>query len=181
MAERLPTKFDEAARERYLAALAACGVFMRAASVVGISERNARLVRKADKSFAEACDDARAFYAANVVDKHIEDVVLHGRETDVLYQGKKVGTRIEWSDRLTELWAKRHEPAYRDHVGEVTVNNTFAPMVVPAQAVPQPGESPSQAWRRESNARVARRVDAPARVVETNNPDSPVRRAEEER
>ena len=88
-------KFDDAAKARYLDALAETGRHATASLAVGIVPRTAQRWRDANPSYEEQCED------------HIQ--LYHGWVYGLAQQRMREG-----SDRLIELELKKIDPAYRD-------------------------------------------------------------------
>lgn len=104
---------DPAVLEKYIMTLAATGRYTAAASMSGVSRRQADLLRNSDESFGELCAEAIARYHGSL-EAEAHERAVNGVSVPVWHQGQLVGYEIKASDRLLELLLKRHIPEYRD-------------------------------------------------------------------
>lgn len=127
----------------FLAVLEATGHVTRAAAEAGFARQRFYELRDVDQEFAEAWEVAQERGEA-VIEAEVRRRAIEGIERPVLHQGQIVnvwigpdgrlladgeektveGARLsplvlrEYSDRLLELLAKAHNPAYRDRGGD---------------------------------------------------------------
>lgn len=122
------TKFDGWARRAFLAELAETGRFYDSAAAAGVNYTTMKKFRAGgtheDPEFEEAVQVALECYR----DKLRTEIHRRGVEGWVergIYDkdGGHLGDVVKFSDRLLELHAKRHDPAYREKV-EVKSDNT---------------------------------------------------------
>lgn len=107
-------KFDDVAKGRFLAVLAQCDRIADACRAANISTSRAYEVRKDDAEFAEAWDDARRSYA-DVVHKAVQVRAIEGVLQPVFNKdGDLVGYKVEYSDGLLTMEAKRTNPEFRE-------------------------------------------------------------------
>lgn len=131
-----PSKFDEAAQERFLNHLRMTGRKMDAAKAAGLRYEtirhyiNKNIFQLADR-VEEAMNDYRDLVEAEIHRRAIEGVpepLLGGKDRD------KIVTYVQrYSDRLLEFHARRHIPEYRQ-AQQVDVNVRGGVIAVPAQA-----------------------------------------------
>jgi len=126
-------KFDDKAKERYLAELARTGRRWAAEDAAGVGHTTVSEHRKNDPEFAEACDEAVEAYATRGLMK-IETEALDGQEVTRFdpETGAVVQVERRFETRLREMFLKRYDQGYneRSHVevsGKVGV--VFAPPI----------------------------------------------------
>ncbi len=124
-------KFTDELKERFCQKLAKCGLIAKSAHAIGVSHRTIEEHRKKDPEFLAAFKQALALYRDRV-EQEVHDRAIEGWEEPVFYQGKQTSTKLVKSDRLLELHAKRHIPAYRDKF-EADVSVRGGVLVVGAQ------------------------------------------------
>lgn len=105
---------DTAAREKFLAQLAAGWSATKAAAATGIAKQRYYELRKADETFAAAWEQAYDAGTDRWRDA-IRERGLDGWDEPVYQGGKQVGTVRKFSDTLLLLEMKRRDPAYRDN------------------------------------------------------------------
>jgi hypothetical protein len=106
-------RFDEAAKERYLRVFADTGRRYQAAAAAGISGETARLHRKTDKAFDEACKEAFGAFQ-DKLEQEIYRRAVDGVDEPVFQKGQLVGKKRVYSDGLMQMLVKRFIPEYRD-------------------------------------------------------------------
>jgi hypothetical protein len=125
-------KFDDVAKERYLAELARTGRRWAAEKAAGVARSTVDGHKKNDPQFAEACEEAADAYATSGIMK-IEKELLEGHE-DFTYdaEGNLIRHRRVFEQRLREMFLKKNDPGYQEkaHI-EVTgkVGVVFAPPI----------------------------------------------------
>lgn len=109
----------DTALDQFLEYYAKSGSYVRAAKACGLSVSTLKQLEGLSTTFAEALDQARMEAVAEIEEAARERAV-HGVERDVYYQGQKVGTEREYSDRLAELLLVGNMPEKygRDRFGQ---------------------------------------------------------------
>lgn len=108
-------------RRAFLKVLAETGRPTEAALSVGLTSTTVDHYAALYPVFRQEIQEARAIYRDFVVNRAVEQRAIHGWEEPVFFKGGKVGTIRRYSDRLLELWAKKHDPEYG--TSTVTVQN----------------------------------------------------------
>lgn len=115
------TKFDAWARAAFLRNLAETGRLYDSAEAAGVCYTTMRSFREGgtrhdpvfEQQVQDALDEYRDRLRAEIHRRGVEGWVergIYGKE------GEHLGDVVKYSDRLLELLAKRHDPAFRDHV-----------------------------------------------------------------
>lgn len=112
-------KFDDAAKERYLAQLRETGRRWAAEDAAGVGRTTVDAHKRNDPVFAEACEEAADDYATRGLMK-IETEALEG-SLETRYDPETGGVVSEtrrYETRLREMFLKRYDPGYneRKHV-----------------------------------------------------------------
>lgn len=131
-------KFTVEVRKAYLKELQQGGLFYKAAKAVGWTPETIGLYRKAEPEFEELCQQALKIHR-ELIEAEIKRRAIDGWDQPVFYQGLPCGTLRKYSDRMLELYAKRHISAYRER-HQMDVNVTGGVLAVPSM-VPD-----SQQW-----------------------------------
>lgn len=130
---KVQSRADERTKVTYLNHLALTGRIGESCRLANISMETMRYLRIHDPEFAEMHEEAMETFRDSI-DEEITTRAITGRERPVYQQGELVGYVVERSDRMLELLAKRHIPAYSE---TMTVNNNHSGgvMVIPQQAM----------------------------------------------
>lgn len=107
------TKFDEDRRAIFLENLSKTGRWYESAKVADISYQCVKDTIKRDSSFESLTKLAEGEYK-NLLHREAQRRAVEGVEDPVFYEGKIVGYRQKFSDRLLEIMLKRHDPAFKD-------------------------------------------------------------------
>lgn len=130
-------KFDDEAKERYIAVLATTGFKTRAAMAAGISCQTANNHIENDPDFAEAVDDALSRYHARFME-HWETLVYEGTEEPIIGgpdRDEVVATKRIYPINLIAMEARRVEPGFKER-SEIDLKGGGGVLVVPANASP---------------------------------------------
>lgn len=133
----------ESKQQKFLGALAACGLLGKAAKTAGTCRRTVANWREEDQAFDADVEQALLDYA-ELVEDEIDRRGRRGYEQAVWHQGEKVGKERKYSDKLLEMQAKSRMDKYREKGVEVDVN-LGGVLVVGAP------EDDLEAWRRKAN------------------------------
>jgi len=108
-------KFTDEMKMQYIHLLAKYGNKSKAAMALGISPSTTRKAKRDDEEFSEAVDVAMEIYR-DTLEETITDRAVHGWDEPVFSQrlGTQIGTIKRFDNRLLELLAKRHIPAFRE-------------------------------------------------------------------
>lgn len=130
-------KFDDEAKELFLAAFAEHGRKKHAAMAAGVSVLTVVNHCKNDPDFAHAYDEAQAEYRDKFVAKAIEELAYHGIPIYKVNQvtGEMFEERREHPVRLLEIELRRIDATYRDKQ-EVNLTGVGGVIVVPAGMTP---------------------------------------------
>lgn len=101
-------------KQRYVEHLARLGLPIQAAKATGVSAPAIKRMREEDSNFDEACELAMEEYREHLEETVYKRAVL-GYKSPVFGRSGIIGHKQVYSDRLLELHAKRHIPAYRTH------------------------------------------------------------------
>ena len=143
----------------FLGLLADFACVEKAAQCVHMTERSAyRLRRRAGaESFAAAWDRALHENAAKLEDR-LMNLALNGREEAVFHQGKQVGTRQVFSERLLlaalARTDKRAAQRARAAGGERLARQAQAALPAPPLALAAPASVSTAAYSRKNHAQV---------------------------
>jgi len=100
--EYVNTRLTPIAREKFLQKLKETANVSLSADLVGISRVRAYQVRKKDKAFAEAWDEAIEIGTDNL-EYEARHRAMHGVSKPVFYKGEVCGYIQEYSDKLLEM------------------------------------------------------------------------------
>lgn len=130
-------KFDDKAKELFLAAFADHGRKKHAAMAAGVSTLTVTNHCKNDPDFAQAYDEAQAEYRDKFVEKAIGDLAFKGIAINKVNQvtGQVFEERRDHPVRLLELELKRIDATYRDKQ-EVNLTGVGGVIVAPAGMTP---------------------------------------------
>lgn len=97
----------------FLKAYARCGRIGKAAKAVGVDRNTPRNWAMADPVFAAQMEDARHDFVESI--EGIATKLARGVERGVYFQGVRVATEIEYSEKMIELLLKANAPEkYRE-------------------------------------------------------------------
>ena len=105
--EYVNTRLTPLAREKFLQKLKETANVSLSADLVGISRVRAYQVRKKDKAFAEAWDEAIEIGIDNL-EHEARRRAMHGTRKPVFYKGEICGYMREYSDKLMEILLRGH-------------------------------------------------------------------------
>lgn len=107
--------FTDELKLQYLKLLAQYGNKSKCAKAMGIAPSTVRLHKRNDEEFAEALELSMEIFRDSI-EEAIVDRAIHGWDEPVYSQrlGIKIGTIRRFDNRLLELLAKRHIPAFRE-------------------------------------------------------------------
>lgn len=108
MAGRTP-RYREQRKQKFLRALAECGVITDAAKVAGVERKTVYRWREQDPDFAKAWDEAEQ-EAADKLEREAIRRAVEGVEEPVFHQGKIVGYVRKYSDTLLIFLLKGYKP-----------------------------------------------------------------------
>jgi hypothetical protein len=123
------SKFTPELLEQYLDLLRQYGLKARCARAVGLHPSSMKRYRKDNPDYDDEVEAAMEDYRESV-ESEIHRRAIEGIDSPVFYKGELVNTEKRYSDRLLELHAKRHIPAYREK-HTVDHNVTGGVLVVP--------------------------------------------------
>ena len=125
-------KFTAERLEEYLELLRQTGLKIRSAKAVGLDVSSMKRYRKENPDYDDRVEEAVSEYRESI-ESEIKRRAMEGIDSPVFYKGELVNTQKQYSDRLLELHAKRHIPAYRDkHAVDHNVNGGV--LIVPGVA-----------------------------------------------
>jgi len=107
--EYVNTRLTPVTREKFLQKLKETANVSLSADLVGISRVRAYQVRKKDKAFAEAWDEAIEIGIDNL-EHEARRRAMHGTSKPVFYKGEVCGHIQEYSDKLMEVLLAAHRP-----------------------------------------------------------------------
>lgn len=125
--------FNEAIREEFLRLVAATGVLTKTALALGVHPQTVIRHRKADEEFDKCVQMALELHR-DEIDLAVYRRAIEGWDEPVYQRGEKVGVIRKYSDSLLAMYAKRHNPAYRDQL-QIDANVKHAVLVVDAPAM----------------------------------------------
>ena len=125
-------KFTPQRLKEYLELLEQTGLKGRSARAVGLHPSSMKRYRASNPEYDDEVELAVAAYRESI-EAEIKRRAIDGIDSPVFYKGELVHTTKQYSDRLLELHAKRHIPAYRDKQ-TVDHNVTGGVLVVPGVA-----------------------------------------------
>lgn len=134
MAKKDEIRFDAVAKQQYCALLAQTGLKQKSAREIGFNPCTINAHEKTDPEFKAAVDEAMEDYR-ELLEAEIKRRAVDGVQSPVYNKnGDLVGHKLEYSDRMLELHAKRHIAAYRD---KQTIDHNIkgGVMVVPGTAL----------------------------------------------
>ena len=108
--EYVNTRLTPLTREKFLQKLKETANVSLSADLVGISRVRAYQVRKKDKAFAEAWDEAIEIGVDNL-EYEARRRAMDGTKRPVFYKGKVCGHIQEYSDKLMETLLAAHRPS----------------------------------------------------------------------
>jgi len=128
------TPRSAARKAAFLEAFARLGTIVAAAEAVGVRpEAHKKWLR--NPVYAERFEEAKARFAQRLEREAIRRAV-EGYEEPVFHDGKQVGTRLRYSDRLMELLLKAHLPdKYRERQ-EIRLTGGGDPVRVILESLP---------------------------------------------
>jgi hypothetical protein len=124
------TSRTDRARKTFIATLAEFCNVSEAAREAGIGRTTAYEWREADPEFAAAWDAAEQV-AADKLEREAWRRAVEGVDKPIYYQGDKIDTCKEYSDRMLEILLKGHRPEKfvdrikAEHSGSVPVTFNF--------------------------------------------------------
>jgi len=122
-------KFTEGCKQAFLDDYAKRGLFIHASEVAGVNEQTVRDHMKGDPAFNDAVKAAYKKYC-EALEESARVRAMEGDEHDVYHMGMVVGTKKIRSDRLHELFLKRHIPEFREK-STVDVNHQGGVLIAP--------------------------------------------------
>lgn len=130
--------FDEDRKVEYVEYLARNGRKLAAAAHVNIDPSTVRHHREENEGFDDACDLAMAYYAERC-EEELHRRVFDGVERPIFQKGEKVGTEIQFSDRLLELALRANLPQkYKQNIGvDASIRTSGVLVVTPAPETPE--------------------------------------------
>ena len=105
--------FDADRKARFLLAYRLTGQLQRSAKECGISPTTVRQHMKDDPDFQDAVSEAYGDFKETIETEIMRRAIM-GWEEPVYQQGILAGTVRKYDQRLLELLAKRHIPAYKE-------------------------------------------------------------------
>ncbi len=160
-------KFDDEAKEIFLAAFAEHGRKFDAAMAAGVGTLTVSNHCKNDPDFAQAYDEAKAEYRDKFVSKVIGQLAYEGVLIERKIGKNVIETKRDYPIRLIELELKRVDPTYRDKQ-EVNISGGGGVLVVPAAMTPAEWVA-DQAKKNEARTNPIQEENAP----ETQAPAAP--------
>lgn len=128
---KAPQKFDEQAREKFLAFLRRYGLFYRAATYAGCSHETTRLYRKEHPEFEALVQEAVEAFR-NSLEAELFDRAVRGWEEPVYQKGELVGTIHKRDSQLLQMLVKGNlQSKYRENV-KVDATVSGGVLVVPS-------------------------------------------------
>lgn len=122
--------FDADRKQRFLTLYRLTGQLQRSARESGISPATVRNHLKSDLDFKAACDEAYRDFKESIESEVMRRAIM-GWEEPVYQQGMLAGTVRKFSERLLELFAKRHIQEYKEKV-DLNLGTGGGLLVVPA-------------------------------------------------
>ena len=107
--EYVNTRLTPLTREKFLQKLKETANVSLSADLVGISRVRAYQVKKKDKAFTEAWDEAIEIGVDNL-EYEARRRAMHGTKKPVFYKGEICGHIQEYSDKLMEVLLAAHRP-----------------------------------------------------------------------
>lgn len=144
MGKYQPPKFNARVRAKYLEHLALTGRKVESAKVAGVDPSTISNHRKTDPDLLADEEAAMEAYR-ELIEAEIDRRGRMGWEQPVFGKDGQIGSKTMYSDRMLELHAKRHIPAYRDH-NTIDHNVKGGVLVVPGLA------QTSQEWEHEQGS-----------------------------
>jgi len=150
-------KFDERQKDRYLDHLAKTGRKMEACRVAGVCRNTVTKHLEADPDFAEAVEEALAFYADTVhalalkLMNGVKEPIIGGKDKDQV-----VAYKLNHATNLVAMELRRMFPDYKDRQ-EIDLKGTGGVLVAPADKTPQQ-------WIEEQQAANAQRQEPGGKV-----------------
>lgn len=134
-------KFDDVAKERYLAELKRTGRRWAAEDAAGVARSTVDAHKKNDPDFAAACEEAAEAYATRGIMK-IEQEALDGQEIQRFdpETGALVQSERKFETRLREMFLKKNDPGYHEKAS-LELTGKVGVFVVP-------GVTSMDAWRK---------------------------------
>lgn len=126
--------------DAFLAALAECGIFTRAAEAAGVDRATVWRRRQDDAEFAQACDQAIDMASDKLEAEAIRRAV-EGVEEPVYQGGQLIGTKTVYSDSLLALLLKgRRKKVFAERIEQTGADGgpVQTQQVVISTGVPQP-------------------------------------------
>lgn len=122
------------------------GTFHKACRLAGISPSSFYQLKEISPEFAQLAQDAKDQYRFEVVEGEVHRRAITGWLEPVYHNGRRVGTKRRYSDRLLEMHAKRHIAEYRDHT---TIDANIKAAVLVLNTALAPTEDGFEAAARE--------------------------------
>lgn len=122
--------FTQELKDEYVRLLAETGALNKCALAINLTLSTVRKHRKEDKDFGKACEDALDVFR-DKIDLAVYHRAVEGWLEAVYFQGIIVGYVRKYSDSMLAMFAKRHNPAYREKF-ELDANIRTAALVVTA-------------------------------------------------
>lgn len=122
--------FTQELKDEYVRLLAETGALNKCALAINLTLSTVRTHRKQDKDFGKACEDALDVFR-DKIDLAVYHRGVEGWMEAVWFQGLIVGYVRKYSDSMLAMFAKRHNPAYREKF-EIDANIRAAALVVTA-------------------------------------------------
>jgi transposase-like protein len=108
-------KFTPARRAKFIQFVKETGLLAKSAQSVGLSKAQLDKVRKQEPEFDDRVSQALDVYRDSL-EAEIRRRGVEGYEEPIYQGGVLVGHKQRYSDRLLEMLAKRHIPAFREKV-----------------------------------------------------------------
>lgn len=125
-------KFDDAAKERFLAEYRIHGRMGDSARAAGVSPKTVNTHMAKDEEFAEACLEAEEEYRSKLV-AHQQDLVFNGTVKKTYDRnGNVVSEEQIYPIPLIQMELRKHDEGYRDK-REVDMNVRGGVLVAPAE------------------------------------------------
>lgn len=127
--------------DRYLELVKATGLLHKSATMVGVNPSTMNGWRNNDPELDDAVKEALQEHC-DLIEGEVFRRSIQGIQSPVFFQGLHTADKVEYSDRLLELYAKRHIPAYRDR-HQIEHEFKGGVLVVPGLAIS------TDAWEKE--------------------------------
>lgn len=111
-------------KEPFLEALSRNMFVTQAAQSAGISRRTVYTWREKDAEFAKKMDSVDLDNTDKLKSEAVRRAVL-GYEVPIYFDGKQVGSRKEYSDRLLEMLLKARDSSFKDFQRPAQINIQF--------------------------------------------------------